>query len=168
MKIPAPGKGLTGEGGRSKRTARAVRVNILFLHLHLWVGTVPAIDRVQCWFHLRIPKDSHLSREGEGNGTLILTFRLQEGNNMCYPRKKYLTVFFGATTSCICIQSPCAVADAGSARMAGETANSTKEQAWEVFMELMLKITGLTIPWLSALSCSVYVFVFINHCWGMT
>lgn len=72
------------------------------------------------------------------------------------------------TTSCMCIQSPCAVADAGSARTAGKTANSTKEQAQEVFMGLMLKLTELTIPGLSALSCSVYVFFLINHCGGMT
>lgn len=104
-KIPAPGKGLTDEEGRSKRTARAVRVNILFLHLHLWVGTVPVTDRAECQFHLCIPKDSHLSREGERDGTFIFTFRLQEGNKMCYPRKQYPTVFFGATSSCMCMLS---------------------------------------------------------------
>lgn len=66
------------------------------------------------------------------------------------------------------VQSPCSVADAGSARMAGETANSTQEQAQEVFIGLMLKVIGLRIPGLSALSCSVYVFVLIKHCGGMT
>lgn len=168
LKIPAPAKGLKDEKCKSKRKVREARGYILFLQL-LFEGKDSAWNCESSVAILRVHTRRFSSFKRRKEIWPLCPCFLATRRKQAVLSKEavsYMLLLSTATANSLCNWGSRALAEGGPARSANTTADEAKEQAEEVFRGMLLEVTGLKMPSLSALWCSGRFFVLTNHCGG--